>query len=350
MIVDLLRNDLGRICEPGSITVPQLYEVEDIGTAWQMTSTVEGTIKKNLTFEDVLKNIFPCGSVTGTPKIRSMRIIHDLEQTPRGVYTGMIGYIAPDKSMAFNVAIRTLELREESPQVYAGTLGIGSGIVYDSIPEQEYAECMLKAKYFLDAHVPLALIETMKTRQGQIEYLDKHLVRLAASATFFGIPYSEQRIKQELSQVTGDVRVRLLVHQDGAITVEQKPLPVPAKTNRIVISQQRTHSENIFLVHKMTLRKFYDDEYARFAKQGYFDVLFCNERGELTEGAISNLFVKINGILYTPPVSCGLLPGIQRQILLEQGAQEKILYPDDLSNAEEIILTNSVRGITRCSL
>jgi para-aminobenzoate synthetase/4-amino-4-deoxychorismate lyase len=280
-----------------------------------------------------------------------MEIIRRLEKSPRKVYTGAVGYIAPDKRTVFSVAIRTLVLKEIEREVYTAEMGVGGGIVYDSVPEQEYAECLLKAKFLREAIPPMFLIETMHAGPDGIILLDKHLRRLQTSASFFRIPCALSRIKRDLlayaRKITGSVRIRLLVDQAGTHSIEHKPIPDWTQSERrITLSKLRTNSPNPFLRHKTTFRQSYDREYAVYSAQGFFDVIFCNERGEVTEGAITNIFVKIDGLYYTPPVSCGLLPGIQRQLFMMQNkVLEKVLYPTDLERAEELLLTNALRGV-----
>jgi len=356
MIVDLLRNDLGRICLPGSVKVKKLFAVENYATLLQMTSTVTGKLKPDLGISAIIKSLFPCGSVTGAPKIQSMKIIRQTEDSPRNVYTGAIGYFAPDGQAAFNVAIRTIELSKQPNGKYRAQMGIGSGIVYDSKPKEEYRECQLKAKFLLNVRPEFALIETMLGAGGKIKRLSSHLRRLKNSADFFSIPCSPSSVKTALqaycAKLTGNTRLRLLCNASGKFTISHHPIVVPAgKTPIIAVSEHRTHSENIFLRHKTTHRKLYDSEFGRYSALGYFDVIFCNERGEVTEGAISNIFIQVKNRFYTPPLSCGLLPGVFRKAMIKKlKAKEKIIYLEDLKKSDNIILTNSVRGATKVTL
>ncbi|MEE9911516.1 MAG: chorismate-binding protein [Deltaproteobacteria bacterium] len=350
MIVDLLRNDLGRICLSGSVKVKKLFEVERYETLLQMTSTVTGQLQPGIKIADVIKSLFPCGSVTGAPKIQSMKIIRALEKEPRNIYTGAIGYFAPDGQAVFNVAIRTIDLHRNADHTYRARMGIGGGIVYDSRPEEEYAECRLKGQFLINAMPEFALIETMLFTDGKIKYLSRHLQRLKTSAQFFFMPCPVSRIKKELKvyteKLTGSFRLRLLLKSGGNFIIQHQPVAaLPAHSPRVIISRIKTNPGDPFLLHKTTHRKLYDEEFKKYSDRGYFDVLFCNKKNEITEGAVSNIFINVKGCWYTPPISCGLLNGIERQVMMEKlKAREKILYRKDLKRADRIILTNSVRG------
>ncbi|MHB8137977.1 MAG: aminodeoxychorismate synthase component I [Smithellaceae bacterium] len=352
MIVDLLRNDLGRICLPGSVKVKKLFEVEKYETLLQMTSTVTGKLQPQIKIYDMVKSLFPCGSVTGAPKIQSMKIISDLEGEPRNVYTGAIGYFAPDGQAVFNVAIRTIDLQQKPNHNYQARMGIGGGIVNDSQPKDEYAECRLKAQFLKNAMPEFALIETMLFTDGKIKYLNRHLKRLKTSADYFSIPCSIAKIKIALNtyaaKLTGRIRLRLLLKSGGDILIKHQPVvPRPDQLQVTAISHHKTDSGNRFLYHKTTHRELYDAEFNKYSTQGYFDILFRNEKDEITEGAISNIFIQIKTRWYTPPLSCGLLNGITRQVAMKKlNAREKILYLKDLKSADKIILTNSIRGAT----
>ena len=356
MIVDLLRNDLGRICQVGSVTVPQLFSVEKYDTLFQMTSTVEGTLKEDVDYYQMFRSLFPCGSVTGAPKIRAMEIIHALERSPRGVYTGCIGYFAPtlDHSSRvsraiFNVAIRTVVLENGR-----GEMGVGSGITYGSAASDEYNECMLKAHFLTSTAAEFALLEAILWKDGY-QRLDKHLRRLADSAGYFGYAYDQARIDDVLSQVSADLvvgciyKVRLKLRQTGqvhgeAIQLQQTPSPAD---QIVVLSSTRTDSQNRMYYHKTTQRALYDRA-TRFAQEnGYADMIFLNEKGEVTEGATNNIFIERDGYLLTPPVDCGLLNGIYRQCILEENpsAREAVLRMHDLLVAEKIYICNAIRGL-----
>ncbi len=356
MIVDLLRNDLGRICLPGSVQVRKLFDIENYETLRQMTSTVTGKLHPGLTIETLVKSLFPCGSVTGAPKIRSMEIIHDLEDAPRRIYTGAIGYFAPSGEAVFNVAIRTLDLRRKESGRYDATMGVGSGIVFDSRADEEYDECLLKARFLQNAMPSFGLIETLRVETGRVRKLSDHLRRLRASADFFGIPCPAGAIRNAIRRYSATLpditKLRLILSADGTFRLESGRLPeTPSDIPTIALSSVRMSSADPFIRHKTTFRKAYDDEFAKYSAKGFFDVIFLNEKGQVTEGAISNLFVRIRGRWYTPPVSCGLLPGILRRTLMKKwSVRERILSPDDLRLADQIVLSNAVRGITEVRL
>jgi len=348
MIVDLLRNDLGRIALVGSVNVTDLFSIETYPTLHQMTSGVEAKLRPGTRFSDVIDALFPCGSVTGAPKVKAMEIIRSLETQPRGVYTGAVGYASPS-NMRFNVAIRTLKLNNGH-----GEMGIGSGIVYDSDPEQEWQECHLKARFLTDQHEPFALLETLLWQPDNgFALLDRHMARLMSSAVYFGYPLDDadvvDALQNAVSQQDRAQRVRLCIDADGRVTVETAPLcPLASEQGlRFVVSDQRIDPDNPFIYHKTTNRAFYDDERThQQAATGCDEVLFLNEDGELTEGSITNLFVERDGLLLTPPVSCGLLAGTLRQDLIDSGrAVEAVLTPGDLLSAENLFLGNSVRGL-----
>lgn len=349
MITDMLRNDLGKISRYGSVRTAPLCNVEKYQTLWQMTSTVKSRSHKDIPLQQLFSGLFPSGSVTGAPKIRTTQIIEKLEKEERKIYTGAIGFITPEKNAVFNVAIRTILL-----QKHKGELGIGSGITYHSDPQTEFAECKLKADFLWRR--PFQLIETIgwQKRKG-FSLLALHLKRLRNSAQYFDYLYNEKYIREQLLNNTQTLlnnqfyKIRLLLFADGRITIASYPVSPSITSTKITISKLKTDFHNIFLYHKTTNRKIYEQEYEKHHKAGYFDVIFRNERGEITEGAISNIFVKKNGYYYTPPVKCGLLPGIFREYFLTKNkfrAREKILRMEDITQADEIILTNAVRGMT----
>ncbi len=355
MIVDLLRNDLGRIAETGSVGVPHLFAVESYRSVHQMTSTVEARLRGGAGIREVIAALFPCGSVTGAPKIRAMEIIRELETAPRGVYTGAIGAVDPDGTARFNVAIRTLFLERGGH----GELGIGSGIVFDSDPAAEHDECLLKGRFLTAPEERFQLIETMRWRRDEGYYLlDRHLDRLAASAQRFCIRYAGCGVRDRLAKLAdrldSPTRVRITLDEDGRLALESTPLDPAAigRTDlRFALAERRVDSGNPFLYHKTTRREVLDAERVRLAAAtGCDEVVFCNERGELTEGSYTTLFVERDGLLFTPPLSCGLLDGTLRRELLETGehdVRERVMYPKDLDSADAIWLGNSVRGLQR---
>lgn len=351
MITDLLRNDLSRVALIGSVRVPDLFTVETYPTVHQMTSTVEARLRPGMGFRDIVERLFPCGSVTGAPKIRAMEIIHELETGSRGAYTGSVGIVAPNGDLRFNVAIRTLFVGAGGE----GEMGIGSGIVHDSDPAAEYEECLLKARFLTAEHKDFQLIETMRwSRTDGFYLLERHLDRLEDSTRFFGIPCDIGAVRAVLADcvrgLTGKQRLRLLLDQGGAAgaTATAITLPDPPSALQYAMATRPIDSHDRHRYHKTTRREMLDVERERLAGEtGCDEVLFVNERGELTEGSYTNLFVEKGGWLLTPPLSCGLLDGTLRRELLETGGQveERVLYPRDLEEADAVWLGNSVRGL-----
>lgn len=355
MIVDLLRNDLGRVAEIGSVRVDRLLEVETYRTLLQMTSTISAEVPSAVSLQDILAALFPCGSVTGAPKIRCMEIIAETEKTPRGIYCGAIGFIEPAGDFCLNVPIRTLVLDGHGH----GSFGIGSGIVHDSRAPDEYVECLLKASFVTGVDPGFELIESLLCDEGGYRNLELHLARLGASANYFGFAYDESAIVARLEEHRGAVthraphKTRLLLTKAGEIELESGPPLIDPCPRKVLLSPHHTESADVLLRHKTTARKLYDQELDRAIEVGCFDALFFNERAELTEGARSNVFVRLDGAWYTPPASCGLLPGVMRRRLLADRAcamSERVLYADDLARAERIWLTNAVRGVVDVSV
>jgi para-aminobenzoate synthetase/4-amino-4-deoxychorismate lyase len=346
MIVDLLRNDIGRIAKVGTVAVDELFAIETYPTVHQMVSTITAELKPNVAAPDILRALFPCGSITGAPKIRAMEIIRELESSARGVYCGAIGYFAPDGSAEFNVAIRTLTIANGR-----GELGIGGAVVHDSRAASEYAECLLKARYYETARQPLELIETLRwSPEGGFARLPRHLARISASAGVFGILFDEAAARSALADAvantTATQRVRLTLTENGEFAAAAQPLGPDAEIWRYIISPIRVVSTDLLQGHKTSWRELYEAEYARAAALGCDEVLFLNERGELAEGSRSNLFLQIDGRLVTPAASCGLLPGCLRQELLEgKDCSEDILLESDLRTATAVYLGNSLRGL-----
>lgn len=351
MIVDLLRNDLGRIAEIGSVKVTDLFSVETFRTLHQMTSGITARGRPDAGFRQVIERLFPCGSITGAPKIRAMEVIRQVEPGPRGAYTGAIGYLRPDGDFCFNVAIRTATIFPDR----SGEIGIGGGIVADSEPQSEYEEALLKLKFFTDPATPLALIETLLWERGTGYWLlDRHLARLADSAAYFGLDLGHPRavLHRAAEGFEGDrMRVRLLLDEKAGLSVSATPLPPsdPEKPFRFILAEDRLDQDNPFLAHKTTNRGFYDGpRLAAQAEHGVDEVVFRNRLGELTEGSITSLFVDRGGVLLTPALGCGLLPGTLRAELIAEGrAREAVLTPADLETADALYLGNSVRGLLR---
>ncbi len=354
MIVDLLRNDLGRLCNFGSVTVEDLFAVERYPTLWQMTSTIAGALRADVGYHDIFRALFPCGSVTGAPKVRAMQLLAQLEATPRSVYTGAIGFFAREQTV-FNVAIRTLQVDEENAR-----MGVGSGIVIDSNASDEYRECLLKAEFLSNTTESFSLIETMKW-QGEYSLLELHLDRLEDSAAYFGLLCYRDEIKAALLRVAtafpdrAPRKVRLLLHPQERIHVEHEllpPLTEEASPAQVCIANQRTDARNRFLFHKTTNRPVYAEAIKAAAAAGFADVLFLNHEEQVTECAISNIFIEKESRWFTPPVACGLLNGIYRRHLLatRPAIQEKILSIDDLKTSDAIYLTNAVRGLRQVTI
>ncbi|MBT9523070.1 MAG: aminodeoxychorismate synthase component I [Dechloromonas sp.] len=348
MIVDLLRNDLGRVADLGSVVVDRLFDIEEYPTLWQMVSEVSANVGGR-SFVEILRALFPCGSITGAPKIRAMQIAAELENTERGIYTGALGWLAPDGDFRLNVAIRTLELGEDGH----GKLGVGSGIVADSQAAAEWQECLLKSRFLGDCDPGLLLIETLRREDGQYPHLAGHLERLRRSAAWLGFACDETRVAELLAAqpIAGTWRVRLTLAKDGCIDVQAFPLGVePSGTRHAVQAAAAIESGYPLRRHKTTDRAQYDA--ALKALDGdpqLFDVVFLNERGEVAEGARSNVFVERDGVLLTPPLASGALPGVLRAALLANGqAREAVLWPEDL--ADGFYLGNALRGLVRVSL
>lgn len=348
MIVDLLRNDLGRIASIGSVKVTDLFTVETYRTLHTMTSGITATLKPGLGPTEILTNLFPCGSITGAPKLRAMEIIDSVEPDPRGVYTGSIGYIAPDGDLTLNVAIRTAVIDNFGK----GEIGIGGGIVADSLAADEYQEALLKMAFFADPAAPVCLIETMLWEpDGGYYLLDRHLTRMESSAQYFRLPFDANKKSSMLENLartfTAPMRVRLTLHEVDGPAVTGVPLPPNPAIFRFSIAPEKLDSNSLWLAHKTTNRAFYDEPRQRaHAASGVDEVVFINENKELTEGSITNLFVERDGILLTPPLSAGLLPGTLRAELIATGrAVEHTLTLADLASAPAIFLGNSVRGL-----
>ncbi len=396
MIVDLLRNDLGRLLYAGEqekqgktqgrVQPRSLFDVEIYESLLQMTSTIDGVLAQQRTqqkdqqkqqdtqhlktagtsplpFRQLIEALFPCGSVTGAPKIRTMEIIRELEHQPRGVYCGAIGYTGPEQS-CFNVPIRTLELSKGQ-----GRMGIGSGIITDSVAEAEWEECLLKSHFLTKSRADFQLIETLLWQpENGYFLLDYHLERLEDSARYFYFCHDPEEVRRCLDKTAtelsaevknkegaGQWRVRLLLHRDGRLEISSVPLPEPELSDsvseepaEVIFSQEQVDDRDPHRLHKTTSRELYTREFQRATEQGCYDILFTNRAGEVTEGAITNIFVRLqkNERLLTPPTDCGLLAGTYRRMLLEQGqAVEQVLRMEDLLKAEELYVANSVRGL-----
>jgi para-aminobenzoate synthetase / 4-amino-4-deoxychorismate lyase len=393
MIVDLLRNDLSRVAETGSVRVPALFSVEPYASVWQMTSTVEAELRTRTSFADVLRALFPCGSITGAPKHRTVQLIDALESTPRGLYTGAIGWLDAQESptadrdpaemsdssshastagsaqdacgdFCLSVAIRTLTLDAPAHGVSErrGSMGVGAGIVLDSVAADEYAECELKASFLTDADPGFELFETMyATREDGVRHLARHVARLARSAAWLGFRFDEaglrERLEAQCAVLSGGMphRVRLALAKSGAVQLGTAPLtPLADSVVGVLLAPDHgftaTQASDALLHHKTTRRADYDRGWRSAEALGAFDTLFFNERGELTEGGRSNVFVKLAARWWTPPLSSGVLPGVMRSVLLEDaelGAGERVLTRTDVLNAEALLVCNALRGAVR---
>lgn len=342
MIVDLLRNDISKLAKRGSVRVPELFAVETYPTLHTLTSTVRGEIKDEYDVVDVISALFPCGSITGAPKIRAMEIIQELEQDSRGAYTGSIGWMAPDGSAEFNVAIRTIALDGEQ-----GHVGLGAAVVSDSTADGEWEECLTKGAFISSTTQQFDLIETMGVASAEgIARLDLHLQRLERSASVFRYPFDPAAIRAKLASAPPrePCVVRLLLARSGDCRVELKPLPVFAHAPIVRLARLPVSADDFRLRHKTTLRDFYD------AARGDADeVVFVDQAGFITEGSFTNVFVAREGHLLTPPTMRGLLPGVLRAELLATGeARECDLRPADL--VDGFLLGNSIRGLTPARL
>lgn len=350
MIVDLLRNDVGRIARPGSVRVPALFQTERYETVWQMTSTVTGRLLPGVSPTDALRALFPCGSVTGAPKVRTMELIHDLEDSPRGVYTGAIGFLAPADApgprACFNVAIRTVVVDDDSR---TAEYGVGGGITYDSTARGEYEEVVAKARVLSERRPEFGLLETLAHDPGTgFRHLEAHLERLRSSARYFGFTYDEGAVRDALDKAVvefgGAARVRCVVGRDGSATAEAEALlPDPETPVRVAVDTPTVDPGDPFLFHKTTMRRRYAEAAARHPAAE--DVLLVNLRGEVTESTIANVAVLLDGRWWTPPLASGLLPGTARTAALASGRlAERAISVADARRAASIALVSSVRG------
>lgn len=341
MIVDMIRNDLGHIAEVGSVHVPELFTIEKYPTLFQMTSTVKATTKASVT--RIFSALFPCASITGAPKVSTMRIIEELETSPRKIYTGSIGYIAPNRKARFNVAIRTALVDKANRKA---EYGVGGGIVWDSTSADEYGEALLKARVLTDPpQKEFSLFETLLwTPEEGYFLLERHIARMMDSAEYFVLPFSEDGMRKALNRMIETAhrpqRVKILLDSQGNFSGEVRDFQPVDKVFNICLANQPVDSNNRFLFHKTTKR----DVYEQAMIEGYDDVLLFNENDELTEFTIGNLVVNIDGELFTPPIECGLLAGTFRAELLASGEiKERVISVSDLGKCEAVFLVNSLR-------
>ena len=351
MIVDLLRNDLGRVAEPGSVRWDDVFDLERFETVWQLTSTVSARLRAGTSLADVFRALFPCGSVSGAPKVRTMQIIAELEDSPRGVYCGAVGYLSPPGSglpaARFNVPIRTVTLDSETG---VAEYGVGGGITWDSDAAGEYEETVAKARVLTSRRPRFELFETLRHEPGVgYRHLARHLARLRDSATYFGFAFNEGTVTAALIQEATrfpdrDARIRVVVDRRGRVeTGGVAALRSPGVVRVALDLGNPVDPSDPMLFHKTTRRRVYDDAKARHP--GVDDVLLTNTRGELTESTIANVAVRMEGAWFTPPLDAGLLAGIGRQVALEEGwLAERTILADTLREAESIELVSDNRG------
>lgn len=366
MIVDLLRNDLGKIAQTGTVCVPEPFKVSRFGSVWQMTSTIRAQALPDTSFADILRAAFPCGSITGAPKRMSMQIIESLETEPRGLYTGSIGYLNPSSGGlgfegTFNVVIRTLSLTPLSDGIYQGVYGVGSGIVIDSDPAAEYRECGWKARFLNELRPDFGIFETLRAENGRCALLDRHLCRLKAAARALNLPLPdgcENQIKQYIADLPdGAFRIKALLSSDG-ISLSRAVLNRLTDKQRVIVSPVVLPARNYLRRFKTTHRALFDQAWQTAETQGAFDSLFFNSDGILLEGGRSNVFVKHRGQWLTPSLDLDILNGVMRQAVLDE--PQKYLHTNQviethitqktLQEAEEIRLSNALRGVFAAAL
>nr|WP_061165431.1 aminodeoxychorismate synthase component I [Caballeronia hypogeia] len=360
MIVDLLRNDMSRVAVTDSVNVPALFSVEPYASVWQMTSTIEARVIPGTSFAGIVRALFPCGSITGAPKYRTMQLIDEIESTPRGLYTGAIGWLDADGDLCLSVAIRTLVVDAAQKR---GELGIGAGIVLDSVAADEYQECLLKARFLTGADPGFELFETTyATRDEGVRHYARHVARLQSSAAYLGFAFDQHALDAQVAQHCAGLdagkpyRLRVALDKSGRIAITGAPLaPLASDTVNVLLASDRgfapQSSGDPLLRHKTTRRADYDRAWKAAEVEGAFDMLFVNERGELTEGGRSSVFVQLDGKWFTPPIDAGVLPGVMRAVLKEElGAVERVLTIDDLQAAEAVLISNALRGALKANL
>jgi para-aminobenzoate synthetase/4-amino-4-deoxychorismate lyase len=344
MIVDLLRNDLSIISEPNTVHVPRLFEIEHYPTVHQMTSTITAKVPTNTQISNIFKALFPCGSITGAPKISTMGIIANLEKTPREVYCGAIGYITPNCEAIFNVPIRTVMIDQKTGMA---TYGVGGGITWDSTTEGEYQEILAKASLLKEDRPSFQLLESLLLKDGSYFLLDEHLSRLKKSAKYFNFPFHLEDTKKTLLHYAeqnrhGELKIRFLLNKNGEMTIEGQPIKKPRMPLQVTLADEPLDKDNSFLYHKTTNRTVYSHFQKKYPH--IFDVLLWNENRELTEFTNGNVVLEIDGIFWTPPIYSGLLAGTYREKLLKEGKiREKVLTIADLKNSTKLWFINSVR-------
>jgi len=357
MILDLLRNDLGRIAKSGSVHWMDVFEAERYETVWQLTSTVSAEITPDVDVAEVFRALFPSGSVTGAPKVRAMEVIADLEDSPRRVYCGAVGYLAPPGAgrphARFNVAIRTATVDVETG---LAEYGVGGGITWDSRPRREYDETVAKARVLTSRRPRFDLLETLLHEPGRgFRRLDGHLARLRASAAYFGFVFDEGAVSAALTKEASGLqehpaRVRVLLSRSGTVSTGSTTVPAMPELLRLAVDLDHpVDPSDVMLFHKTSLRSRYDETRARHPDAD--DVILVNLRGEVTETTVANLAFRLDGRWWTPPLDSGLLPGVERTARLEEGTlDERVLRAEDLHGVEELAVVSSVRGFRRAEL
>lgn len=340
--VHLMKEELKEIAKPNSINVPIKFEIEQYPTVFQMTSTVTADLKDLVRTKDIFKSLFPSSSITGFPKVNTMKIINKYEKDPRFIYCGALGYFTPDHEAIFNVPIRTVYIDQHTNRAI---YGVGGAIMEDSTSTEEYEEIIAKARILTKKTVHFHLLETIALKSGEYILLENHLERLKQSARYFNFKYDEEDLKKRLEKIrldqqTNKYMVRVLLKKSGHITIEVKKLRESYKNTFVKLAKAPIQIDTPFIFHKTTNREMYE----QLLTQGSFDTLLWNDRGEVTEFTKGNIVVKIDGEFLTPPISSGLLPGTFRKSLLEQGKiKERVILKEDLSRSEAIYFINSVR-------
>jgi para-aminobenzoate synthetase/4-amino-4-deoxychorismate lyase len=355
MIVDLLRNDLGKICKTGTVATTKQFDVERHPTVLQMTSTVEGVLDKDATLSTIFRALFPCGSVTGAPKIRAMEIIRDLEKGDRGVYCGAIGYSSPQGRAVFSVPIRTLQKKKGA---FHWCYRVGSGIVGDSRAKEEWRECGDKCRFLTGSSPDFKLFESILFDGRAFLYGNDHKKRLLDAAKYFGFHLrgtlwdaTTKDILAALIKINHPQKVRVVLDKSGKLIWDGEPVVAQEKINIVHVARKAIDTDTPFLFHKTTFRPWYDNAMTAIRNGDCFDVLHFNKKGQLTEGARSNVFLKIKDELFTPPVECGLLPGVLRGRLLKNGkCKERVLKISDIKKADAVYCGNSVRGLVEVTV
>ncbi|MEM6533514.1 MAG: aminodeoxychorismate synthase component I [Myxococcota bacterium] len=345
MIVDLLRNDLGRLARPGSVVVSKLFDVETHHTAHQMTSTIRADIPEDVQWQTLFEALFPCGSITGAPKLRAMQRIEELEPEFRGFYCGAVGFAGPKQTGCFSVAIRTGTVRPNG----TARFGVGAGIVWDSDPAAEYEECRTKSR-FLTVEKPVGVFETMLCERGEIALLERHWARLSSSAAFLGIALARQafdRVIADAAQRSAAHVLRVELQADGALAATTRPIPRASNGWRLAVTDVVADRDDFRFFHKTTDRTAYAAAEAQARAAECDEGLLVNDRGEVTEGSRTSVWIERDGLLITPPVDAGLLPGVHRAYVLDTvpNAREAPLTVSDLLNADRVFCGNAVRGL-----